>query len=121
MHPFLYWHDIFYLNMVPILEDSQRICLWMSRAWVDGALRCWANDDITCTYHLMHHGHIFYRKDTWQECKVMGVEYVQAIVDSLNEGFPNLPIFNALKLLVQSTIQMMKKLVSICRYNGWRN
>jgi len=48
----------------------------------------------------MHHGHIFYWKDALQECKVMGVEYVQAIVDSLNEGFPNLPIFNALKLLV---------------------
>lgn len=121
MHPFLYWHDIFYLNMVLILEDSQRICLWMSRAWVDGALRCWANDDITCTYHLMYHGHIFYWKDMLQECKVMGVEYVQAIVDSLNEEFPNLPIFNALKLLVQSTIQMMKKLLSICWNNGWRN
>jgi hypothetical protein len=45
---------------------------------------------------------------------VMRVEYVQAIVDSLNEGFPNLPIFNALKRLVQSTIQTMKKLLSIC-------
>jgi len=31
-----------------------------------------------------------------QECKIMGVEYMQVVLDNLNERFPtNLHIFNA--------------------------
>ena len=33
-----------------------------------------------------------------EECRIIGVEYVQQVVDALNERFPDIGIFNACKL-----------------------
>jgi hypothetical protein len=38
------------------------------------------------------------RPETLLECKLIAAEYVQKIIDALNERFPDLPIFNAAKL-----------------------
>ena len=50
------------------------------------------------TYHPMSHEQIFHREDTPKECMMMGVVYVQAIVDSLNKKFHDLHVFNTFKL-----------------------
>jgi len=43
-----------------------------------------------------HHGPIFDWEVMSQERKIMGVEYMQVVLDNLNERFPtNLHIFNA--------------------------
>jgi hypothetical protein len=57
------------------------------------------NDDVEGTYHLMHYGRIFDHEDALGKYKMMGAMYVQAIVDNLNERSPDLPSFNASKLL----------------------
>lgn len=34
-----------------------------------------------------------------EECKALGAEYVQKVVDSLNDRFPDLFVFNAARLI----------------------
>ena len=46
----------------------------------------------------MYHGQIFNREATLEECKMMGAMYVQASVDSLNNRFSYLLVFNTSKL-----------------------
>ena len=55
-------------------------------------------DVVEGTYHPIHHGQIFDQEDTLKECKMMGAMYVQAVVDSLNERFHDLLVFNKSKL-----------------------
>ena len=60
----------------------------------------------------MYHGQIFNREATLEECKMMGAMYVQASVDSLNNMFSYLLVFNTSKLFsVQSIIQVMKMFI----------
>lgn len=47
----------------------------------------------------MNHGQILGREDTQKECKMVGAMYVQLVVNSLNERFNEIHIFNASKLL----------------------
>jgi hypothetical protein len=46
----------------------------------------------------MHHGRIFDKNDSLEECMSKGVDYVQIIIDSLNEKFRNLLMFHSFKL-----------------------
>jgi hypothetical protein len=57
-----------------------------------------ATNGLQATCHPMHHGRIFKRDDSLEECMSMGVDYVQTIVDNCNERSPNLHAFNAPKL-----------------------
>ena len=45
----------------------------------------------------MHLGSVTERPGTIEECKFIGVEYVQRVVDALNNRFPDLGIFDACK------------------------
>ncbi len=49
----------------------------------------------------------------------MGVDYMQAVEDSLNKTFHNLPMFNACKLF-RSITQPRKRHVSMCVSDGWK-
>ena len=65
---------------------------FLSSAWVDGVLRGRA-------YGISYASRIIIdREDTLEECKMMGVMYVQAVVDTLKERFPYLHVCNASKL-----------------------
>lgn len=66
--------------------------------WVDAALRWRAPNGLEGLYHPMHHGSTFYAKDSLEKCMNMGANYVQAIVDSLNDRFLDLLVFNEFKL-----------------------
>jgi hypothetical protein len=66
--------------------------------WVDDALRWKATNGLEGPYHPMHHGSTFYAKDSLEKCMSMGANYVQAIVDNLNDRFLDLLVFNAFKL-----------------------
>jgi hypothetical protein len=48
--------------------------------------------------YAMHLGSVTERPGTIEECKFIGAEYVQRVVDALNNKFPDLGIFNACKL-----------------------
>jgi hypothetical protein len=48
--------------------------------------------------YAMHLGSVTERPGTIEECKFIGAEYVQRVVDALNNMFSNLGIFNACKL-----------------------
>jgi hypothetical protein len=53
----------------------------------------------------------FDKEETLEDCKMMGAMYVQAIVESLNERFHDLLVFNTSIFLIQSIIQVMKKII----------
>ena len=46
----------------------------------------------------MHLGSVTERLGTIEECKLIGAKYVQWVMDTLNNKFPILGIFNACKL-----------------------
>ena len=73
--------------------------------------------------HPMHHEQLFDWEDTLEECKTMGAMYVQAIMDSLNKRFFCFIYMSSMhqNFMVQSIIQVMKKLVSPSQSNGWRD
>ena len=48
--------------------------------------------------HVLHEGVICGRVGSIEECRIIGVEYVQRVVDALNERFPDIGVFNACKL-----------------------
>ena len=64
---------------------------FLSQAWVDGVLR-WRACIVAYAAQI-----IFYRKDTLEECKMMGTMYVQAVVDTLKEMIPFFTCFQHIK------------------------
>ena len=48
--------------------------------------------------HVLHECAICGRPSSIEECRIIGAEYVQRMVDALNERFPDIGVFNACKL-----------------------
>ena len=48
--------------------------------------------------HVLHEGAIYGLVGSIKECRIIGAEYVQHVVDALNERFPDIGVFNACKL-----------------------
>jgi hypothetical protein len=63
----------------------------------------------------MHHGRIFDKNDSLEECMSMGVDYVQVVVDSFNERFCNLFVFHSSKLFSPKYYQTKEKIhINMC-------
>jgi hypothetical protein len=61
-------------------------------------LKMVGNNGFEGTYHPMHHGRIFHRDDSLEKCMNMQANYLQIVVDSLNERFLDILVFTASKL-----------------------
>lgn len=55
-------------------------------------------EDGTEMLYPLHNEPICQRPGSLEECKLIAAEYVQHVIDALNDRFPDLPIFNAAKL-----------------------
>ena len=49
-------------------------------------------------FYILHEEGICNRPSTFEECQAIGAKYVQRVIGSLNERFPDLHLFNACKL-----------------------
>jgi hypothetical protein len=81
---------------------------FLSKGWVDGALKWGTTNDLENTYHPMHHGRVFDRNDSLEKCMSMGVDHVQLIVNNLNDFLTFLCLMH-LSCLVPSIIQHKKR------------
>jgi hypothetical protein len=49
---------------------------FLSKGWVNGALKWGTRNDLESTYHPMHHGRVFDRNDSLERFMSMGVDHV---------------------------------------------